>query len=77
MSILIEKKVKSIVCEVMGIDSVEVSSRFVEDLGCDSLDTVEIVMFVEEAFDISLDDDRIEDITTVQLLIDEVAEAKK
>ena len=63
----IEERVKKIVCEQLGVkeDEVKPSASFVEDLGADSLDTVELVMALEEAFDIEIPDEAAEGIATV------------
>ncbi|HKQ98715.1 MAG TPA: acyl carrier protein [Candidatus Polarisedimenticolia bacterium] len=63
----IEEKVKSIIVEQLGVDPEEVKleSAFVADLGADSLDTVELVMALEEAFKIEISDEDAEKIHTV------------
>jgi acyl carrier protein len=68
----IEERVKKIVCEQLGVkeDEVKPSASFVEDLGADSLDTVELVMALEEEFETEIPDEEAEKITTVQLAID-------
>jgi acyl carrier protein len=68
----IEERVKKIVCEQLGVKEEEVksSASFVEDLGADSLDTVELVMALEEEFETEIPDEEAEKITTVQLAID-------
>jgi len=68
----IEERVKKIVAEQLGVKEDEVSSEasFVEDLGADSLDTVELVMALEEEFETEIPDEEAEKITTVQLAID-------
>lgn len=68
----IEQRVKKIVCEQLGVNEADVknSSSFVDDLGADSLDTVELVMALEEEFDCEIPDDEAEKITTVQLALD-------
>ncbi len=68
----IEERVKKIVCEQLGVKDDEVTneSSFVEDLGADSLDTVELVMALEEEFETEIPDEEAEKITTVQLAID-------
>ena len=65
----IEDRVKKIVAEQLGVKEDEVSkeSSFVDDLGADSLDTVELVMALEEEFDTEIPDEEAEQITTVQL----------
>ena len=67
-------KVKSIIVEQLGVDEEEVTpdASFVDDLGADSLDTVELVMALEEEFETEIPDEDAEKITTVQLAIDYV-----
>jgi len=62
------EKVKKIIVEQLGVDEEEVTAKasFVDDLGADSLDTVELVMAFEEEFDIEIPDEDAEKITTVQ-----------
>ena len=64
----VDDKVKQIIVEQLGVDEAEVtpSASFVDDLGADSLDTVELVMAFEEAFDIEIPDEDAEKIRTVQ-----------
>tara|TARA_Y100001970_G_C13854630_1_gene661041 strand:- start:123 stop:425 length:303 start_codon:yes stop_codon:yes gene_type:complete len=68
----IEEQVKSIVAEQLGVKEEEVTNEasFVDDLGADSLDTVELVMALEEEFDTEIPDEEAEKITTVQQAID-------
>jgi len=68
----IEERVKKIVAEQLGVkeEDVQISASFVEDLGADSLDTVELVMALEEEFETEIPDEEAEKITTVQLAID-------
>jgi acyl carrier protein len=68
----IEERVKKIIAEQLGVKEEEVvnSAAFVEDLGADSLDTVELVMALEEEFETEIPDEEAEKITTVQLAID-------
>lgn len=70
----IEDRVKKIVAEQLGVDLEEVKteSSFVDDLGADSLDTVELVMALEEEFETEIPDDEAEKITTVKLAVDYV-----
>ncbi|PID50562.1 MAG: acyl carrier protein [Proteobacteria bacterium] len=74
----IESRVKAIVAEQLGVDLEEVNnnSSFVEDLGADSLDTVELVMALEEEFDAEIPDEEAEKITTVQAAIDYIKAQK-
>lgn len=68
----VQDRVIDIVVEQLGLDrsKVKPESKFVDDLGADSLDTVELVMALEEEFDIEIPDDQAEKITTVQEAID-------
>ena len=68
----IEERVKKIVAEQLGVKEEEVHTEasFVEDLGADSLDTVELVMALEEEFETEIPDEEAEKITTVKLAID-------
>ena len=70
----VEERVKKIVAEQLGVKEEEVTAdaSFVDDLGADSLDTVELVMALEEEFDTEIPDEEAEKITTVQEAIDYV-----
>jgi acyl carrier protein len=70
----IEERVKKIVVEQLGVKEEEVvpAASFVDDLGADSLDTVELVMALEEEFETEIPDEEAEKITTVQQAIDYV-----
>jgi acyl carrier protein len=72
----IEDRVKKIVAEQLGVKEEEVKNEasFVEDLGADSLDTVELVMALEEEFETEIPDEEAEKITTVQLAINYINE---
>ena len=72
----IEERVRKIVGEQLGIKEEEVtlSASFVEDLGADSLDTVELVMALEEEFETEIPDDEAEKLTTVQSAIDYIVQ---
>lgn len=75
----IDERVKKIIVEQLGVKEEEVvnSASFVDDLGADSLDTVELVMALEEEFDIEIPDEEAEKITTVQAAIDYVENVGK
>jgi acyl carrier protein len=68
----IEERVKKIVVEQLGVkeDEVTPNASFVDDLGADSLDTVELVMALEEEFECEIPDEEAEKITTVQQAVD-------
>tara|TARA_Y100001949_G_C15906930_1_gene295138 strand:- start:584 stop:865 length:282 start_codon:yes stop_codon:yes gene_type:complete len=68
----IEERVKKIVAEQLGVkeEDVKPESSFVDDLGADSLDTVELVMALEEEFETEIPDEDAEKLTTVQVAID-------
>lgn len=68
----VEEKVKEIIVDQLGVDDKQVttSASFIDDLGADSLDTVELVMALEEEFDIEIPDDEAEKIAKVQDAID-------
>ncbi len=68
----LEEKVKQIIVEQLGVDEAEVTptASFVDDLGADSLDQVELVMAFEEAFDIEIPDEDAEKIQTVKAAIE-------
>jgi len=70
----IEQRVKKIVAEQLGVNEADIKndSSFVEDLGADSLDTVELVMALEEEFECEIPDEEAEKITNVQQAIDYV-----
>ncbi|CAH2031000.1 acyl carrier protein [Trichlorobacter ammonificans] len=72
----VAKKVKEIVAEQLGVDEDKVvnEASFMDDLGADSLDTVELVMALEEEFDIEIPDEDAEKIQTVQDAIDYITE---
>lgn len=64
----IEKRIKAIVVEQLGVDEAEVimEASFIDDLGADSLDLVELIMAMEEDFDVKIEDEDAEKIKTVQ-----------
>jgi acyl carrier protein len=68
----VEEKVKEIIVDQLGVDEKQVKSEasFIDDLGADSLDTVELVMALEEEFDIEIPDEDAEKITSVQNAVD-------
>ncbi len=79
MSAAPEEKVKKIIIDQLGVDEAEVTAeaKFVDDLGADSLDTVELVMALEEEFGIEIPDEDAEKIATVQDAITYIREHKK
>jgi acyl carrier protein len=68
----VDQKVKDIIVEQLGVnpDQVTPDAKFIEDLGADSLDTVELVMALEEEFECEIPDEQAEKINTVQQAID-------
>ena len=69
----IEERVKKVVSEQLDVSGdIDNNASFIDDLGADSLDTVELVMSLEEEFDCEIPDDQAEKITTVQQAIDYV-----
>ena len=68
----VEEKVKEIIIDQLGVDEKQVNpeASFIDDLGADSLDTVELVMALEEEFDVEIADEDAEKIGTVQNAID-------
>ena len=73
----IEEKIVKIICEQLNVpeENVVPSASFVDDLGADSLDQVELIMAMEEEFDLSIPDEEAEKITTVQEAMDYVKKA--
>ncbi|MGJ3245418.1 MAG: acyl carrier protein [Elainellaceae cyanobacterium] len=71
----IYQKVQKIVSEQLGVDAAEVKpeANFANDLGADSLDTVELVMALEEEFDVEIPDEAAEGIATVQAAVDYIS----
>jgi acyl carrier protein len=74
-----DDKIKQIIVEQLGVDEAEVTANasFVDDLGADSLDTVELVMAFEEAFEIEIPDEDAEKIRTVQDAVDYIGKHAK
>jgi acyl carrier protein len=74
----VEERVKQIIVEELGVDEAEVTSnaRFVDDLGADSLDTVELVMRFEEEFNIEIPDEEAEKILSVRDAVKFIEERK-
>ncbi|HEY5672605.1 MAG TPA: acyl carrier protein [Malonomonas sp.] len=73
----IEERVKQIVAEQLGVDEAQVTNdaAFMDDLGADSLDTVELVMALEEEFDVEISDEDAEKIQKVQDAVDYITNA--
>lgn len=70
------EKIKGIIADELGIeeDSIEIDSDLTDDLGADSLDAVELIMAIEEEFDIEIDDTAAQKIKTVQDIVDYLEE---
>ena len=79
MSATIEQKVKNIIADQLGVGEEEIkpTSSFIEDLGADSLDIVELVMQMEEEFEVEIPDEEAENIKTVQDAVNYVTTHKK
>ena len=75
----IEAKVKSIIADQLGVgeDEIKAESSFIEDLGADSLDIVELVMAMEEEFEVEIPDEEAENIKTVQDAVNYINTHKK
>ena len=73
------KKIKAVIVEQLGVSEDEVTQEasFTDDLGADSLDTVELVMALEEEFETEIADEEAEKLTTVQKTIDYISESQK
>ena len=71
------EKLKEIIAEVLNVDADEITmdTTFVDDLGADSLDVFQIIMGIEEEFDIEIDNDEAEKIVTVQDAVDQIKKA--
>ena len=74
----VQEKIVKIICEQLGKDESEINmnSNFIDDLDADSLDTVELVMALEEEFEIDIPDEAAEQITTVQSAVDFIVATK-
>ena len=72
----VAEKVKSIVAEQLGVKAEEVkdSAKFIDDLGADSLDTVELVMALEEEFDIEMDVEKAQEVQTIEGAVEFIAD---
>lgn len=77
MEIMEFEKLQQIIAEVLNIDPEEITmnTTFVDDLGADSLDVFQIIMGIEEEFDIEIDNEEAEKITTVQDAVDQIKKA--
>ena len=75
----VQERVKNIIVEQLGVeaDQVKPESQFVNDLGADSLDTVELIMALEEEFDVEIPDEKAEKIKTVGEAIDYISQNAK
>ena len=79
MSATIEQKVKNIIADQLGVGEEEIkpAASFIEDLGADSLDIVELVMAMEEEFEVEIPDEEAENIKTVQDAVNYITSHKK
>ncbi len=79
MAATVEARVKEIICEQLGVSDDEVvpTASFIEDLGADSLDLVELVMALEEEYDVEISDEDAEKIRTVQDVLNYIGSHKK
>ena len=68
-----EAAVKKVVSDHLGVDYDGVKGNLIEDMGADSLDLVEMVMILEEEFDIEIPDDEAEELKTVELIVDYIS----
>ncbi|HET7824658.1 MAG TPA: acyl carrier protein [Anaeromyxobacter sp.] len=79
MTATIEQKVKNIIADQLGVgeEEIKATSSFIEDLGADSLDIVELVMAMEEEFEVEIPDEEAENIKTVQDAVNYITTHKK
>jgi acyl carrier protein len=79
MSATIEQKVKNIIADQLGVgeEEIKITSSFIDDLGADSLDIVELVMAMEEEFEVEIPDEEAENIKTVQDAVNYITTHKK
>jgi acyl carrier protein len=79
MSATIEQKVRNIIADQLGVgeEEIKINSSFIEDLGADSLDIVELVMAMEEEFEVEIPDEEAENIKTVQDAVNYITTHKK
>ena len=79
MTATIEQKVKNIIADQLGVgeDEIKITSSFIDDLGADSLDIVELVMAMEEEFEVEIPDEEAENIKTVQDAVSYITTHKK